>query len=105
MEIRRGIAVSPGIAIGPALVLDTEGVMIPHRTVPPDQVDAEIARLHRALEETAADARDDRERMTAKLGTDIGNIWAVRESLAANQTVRRQIEERIKAEGYSAEYA
>ena len=45
MKYRYGKAVSPGIAIGPALVLDTEGVHIPHRSVPPDQVGAEIARL------------------------------------------------------------
>ena len=49
MEIRRGIPVSPGVAIGPVLVLDTEGVRIPHRTVPPDQVPAEIARLRAKL--------------------------------------------------------
>ena len=29
MEIKRGIPVSPGVAIGPALVLDTEGFRIP----------------------------------------------------------------------------
>ena len=98
-----GTAVSPGIAIGPALVLDAEGVLISHRTVPPDQLEAEVARLHRALDEVAADAKIDRERMTAKLGTDIGNIWAVRESLTNH--IRRELEERIRGEGYSAEYA
>ena len=54
MEIRRGIPVSPGVAIGPALVLDTEGVRITHRTVAPDHVPDEIARLRRALDDTAA---------------------------------------------------
>ena len=33
MEIKRGIAVSPGVAIGPALVVDTEGLCIPRRSV------------------------------------------------------------------------
>ena len=47
MEIKRGIAVSPGVAIGPALVLDTEGVRIPQRIVPAEQVEAEVARLAR----------------------------------------------------------
>ncbi len=50
MEYKYGTAVSPGVAIGPALVLDSEGVLIPHRTVPRDQVDAEIVRLHDALQ-------------------------------------------------------
>lgn len=105
MEHRYGTPVSPGVAIGPALVLDAEGVLISHRTVPPDQIDAEIARFRRAIEAVAAETRANRERMTARLGTDLGNIWAVRATLVADTSVRRQIEERIKAEAYSAEYA
>ncbi|MBP3953778.1 phosphoenolpyruvate--protein phosphotransferase [Gemmata sp. G18] len=105
MEYRYGIGVSPGVAIGPALVLDTEGVLIPHRTVPPEQLDGEIARLGRALEETAAAARDERARMTARLGPDLGNIYAAQQSLLEDANIRRQIEERIRSEKYSAEYA
>jgi phosphotransferase system enzyme I (PtsI) len=105
MEYRYGIAVSPGVAIGPALVLDTEGVLIPHRTVPPGQVEAEVARLNRALDETAASARDDRERMTARLGPALGNIYAAQQSMIEDRVVRTQIEERIRSEKYSAEYA
>ena len=105
MEYRYGIGVSPGIAIGPALVLDTEGVRIPHRTVPPEQVGAEIARLRRALDETAADARDTRERMTTKLGPALGNIYAAQQSMIEDRVVRTQIEARIQAQNYSAEYA
>jgi phosphotransferase system enzyme I (PtsI) len=105
MEIRQGIAVSPGIAIGPALVLDTEGVRIPHRTVPPEQVEAEITRLRQALEETAADARANRERMTAKLGPALGNIYSAQQSMIENRGVRIQIETHIREMNYSAEYA
>lgn len=105
MEYRYGIPVSPGIAIGPALVLDTEGVLISHRTVLPEQVDAEIARLHRALNETAADARDARERMTAKLGREFGNIFGAQQSMVEDRAIRTQIEMRIRGEYYSAEYA
>ncbi|MBM3980768.1 MAG: phosphoenolpyruvate--protein phosphotransferase [Planctomycetes bacterium] len=105
MEHRHGIAVSPGVAIGPALVLDTEGVLIPHRDVPAEQIDAEIARLHRALDETATAARGDRERMTAKLGPALGNIYAAQQSMIEDRMIRSQIEARIRAESYSAEYA
>ncbi len=105
MEKRYGIAVSPGIAIGPALVLDTEGVLIPYRSVPPDQVDAEIAKLRRALEETAADARDARQRMSDKLGQEFGNIFGAQQSMIEGEALRREIEDRIRSENYSAEYA
>lgn len=105
MEYKYGTAVSPGIAIGRALVLDNEGVLIPHRTVPRDQVEAEIARLHRALDETATEARETRERMTARLGPAMGNIYAPQQSLIEGDYLRKQIENRIRAENYSAEYA
>lgn len=105
MEHRYGIAVSPGIAIGPALVLDSEGVLISHRTVPPEQVDAEVARLHRALDETAEAARVDRERMTARVGSAMGNIYSAHENMIQSRWLRDQVEMRIRAETYSAEYA
>ena len=48
MEIKRGIPVSPGVAIGPALVLDTEGFRISRRSVRRDQVKDELQRLRQA---------------------------------------------------------
>jgi len=38
METKQGIPVSPGVAIGPALVLDTEWFRIPQRLVAPELV-------------------------------------------------------------------
>ena len=57
MEIKRGTAVSPGVAIGPALVLDSEGFRIPQRFVPANQVEAEVERLRVALAAAAGEAR------------------------------------------------
>jgi phosphotransferase system enzyme I (PtsI) len=105
MEIRRGIAVSPGVAIGPALVLDTEGVRIPHRTVKPDQVPGEIARLQQALGEAAVDARDTRQNIAARLGQDIGNIFGAQQTAFEDASFRSRIEQLIVAQNYSAEYA
>ena len=105
MEIRRGIAVSPGVAIGPALVIDTEGVRIPHRTVSAEQVHGEIARLREGLAEAAADARETRQRITARLGPALGNIFSAQLSIFEDHQLRTQIENAIRKESYSAEYA
>ena len=45
MEIKRGIAVSAGVAIGPALVLDNEGVRIPSRFIDKRERKGEVDRL------------------------------------------------------------
>jgi phosphotransferase system enzyme I (PtsI) len=105
MQVKRGIAVSPGIAIGPALVLDTEGVRITHQTVPPEQVPAEIARLAVALAEVAAEARENHRLVTARTGPAIGNIFAAQQSMCEDPALRVQFEVSLKANSYSAEYA
>ena len=69
MEIKRGIPVSPGVAIGPALVLDTEGVRIPQQKIIKDQVEAELERLQAALDQVAKDARETRDRKSTRLNS------------------------------------
>ena len=105
MKVRRGIAVSPGVAIGPALVLDTEGVRIPHRTVPAEQIPDEIASLRAALQVAAQDARETRRLMAARVGQDIGNIFGAQETAFEDDAFRLRIERLIEAQNYSAEYA
>jgi phosphotransferase system enzyme I (PtsI) len=105
MEYRYGTAVSPGIAIGPALVLDTEGVRIPHKTVLPEQVEGEVARLREALNDAAAEAGEKRQRYTARFEPAIGNIFAAQQSAFEDTSFRDRLEELIRSQTYSAEYA
>jgi phosphotransferase system enzyme I (PtsI) len=105
MELRRGTAVSPGIAIGPALVLDTEGVRIPTKTVPPEQVEDEIARLDRAIAAASGDAQSRQKLLADRFGTDIGNIFFGHSVLLSDQVLRYEVETRIRAESFSAEAA
>lgn len=105
MEIRRGIAVTPGVAIGPALVLDTEGVVISQRTVPAEQVEAEIRRLGDALARAASDSRHHEKTLTEKLGQDIGDIFHAHAFLAEDPSLRRHLEALIRSQHFTAEYA
>ena len=45
MQIKRGIPVSPGVAIGPAMVLGTENFRIPQRFVTASAVEFELTRF------------------------------------------------------------
>jgi phosphotransferase system enzyme I (PtsI) len=106
MEIRHhGIAVSPGVAIGPAFVIDTEGVRITHQTVAADQAPGEVARLRKAFEVAATEARENRLRITALHGPAIGNIFAAQGSVIEDSGFREQIEALVRSQLYSAEYA
>src|SRR4051812_33624820 len=100
MEIRRGIAVSPGVAIGPALVLDTEGVRIPHRTVPTEQIPDEVERFRQSLDEAAAEAEETRKRISARLGQAYGNIFGAHASAFEDASFRSRIEHLIRTQNY-----
>jgi phosphotransferase system enzyme I (PtsI) len=105
MELKRGIPVSPGVAIGPALVLDSEGFRIPQRFIDPEHQAAEVARLHTALRAAAADARDSQHSLTAKLGPEYGAILGAHAVLLEDPLLEREVVALITEQGYTAEYA
>ena len=77
MEIKKGIGVSPGVVICTAVVLDAEDLLVPKRTIPDDQLDAEIARLHKSLSESAFDLNHLRDQVTDSHGKEIGGIFSI----------------------------
>src|SRR6185437_6202682 len=105
MEIKRGIAVSPGVAIGPALVLDSEWFRIPQRSIPTDQIDSERERLRHALAQAAAETRANQEAVTAKLGPQYGAIFGAHALMLTDPTLGREIETLISNDHFAVEYA
>jgi phosphotransferase system enzyme I (PtsI) len=105
MEIKRGIPVSPGVAIGPAMVLDTEWFRIPQRFVEGDRLAEEIQRLQLALAAAAQEARDNQQAVTAKMGRQYGAIFEAHALMIEDPTLAREIESLIRDHGHAAEYA
>jgi phosphotransferase system enzyme I (PtsI) len=101
----RGIPVSAGVAIGPALVLDAEGVRIPQRRVGPQQVEAEVARLHGALAAAAFDATQTQRDITTRLGAKYGSVFAAHALLFEDPAFLADLEILIRTERFTAEYA
>lgn len=105
MEIKRGIPVSPGVAIGRALVIETEGVRIPRQFIDKSQIATEIERLQRALRDAVADARANQEAISEKLGKQYGAIFAAHAMLIEDAELVREIEQLITQKNHAAEYA
>src|SRR5687767_2622166 len=105
MEIKRGIPVSSGVAIGPAFVVETEGIRIPRRVVDKAGINGEIDRLRRALKEAVADAHVNQEAISEKVGKQYGAIFAAHALLMEDPELVREIEQSIAQKNYSAEYA
>jgi phosphotransferase system enzyme I (PtsI) len=105
MEIKRGIPVSPGVALGPALVLEMEGVRIPRRFIDKAQIQQEVARLREALTAAVADAHANRDAITEKVGKQYGAIFAAHALLIDDPELIREIDQLITQKNHSAEYA
>ena len=105
MERLQGIAVSPGIAIGEALVLDNEGFRIPRRFLPRDAVEEELERLDRALAAAVAEVEHNRQQVAEQLGDEYAAIFSAHIQMLRDPRLHEEIEEMIRSRHYSPEYA
>jgi phosphotransferase system enzyme I (PtsI) len=105
MNIKHGIAVSPGVAFGPAFVLDTERYRIPEKIIKKGTYPDEIARLREGLSQAAASAREREQVVSANLGRQIGAIFGAHACMLDDPGLRQEMESQIRDHGFSAEYA
>lgn len=75
MNRRRGIGVSPGIAIGRALVVEGRGLSVPRRRLSRNDCDIEAARFLRAAERARSEIASLRKRAAVDLGEEPAAIF------------------------------
>lgn len=105
MEIKKGIAVSPGVAIGKSLIVDSEDYRIPRREIEPSQRVGEIQRVRNAFHE-ATEELDALERgQDEATGGRIKDIFAVHLRFLRDRSLRRRITDMVHTQSVTAEYA
>jgi len=105
MEIKKGIAVSPGISIARSLTIDSEDYRIPRRSIKPSQRRTEIERVKNAFKGaidrlTALAAAYDK-----KPQGKIKDIFAVHLRFLHDKKLQKKIADLIRCELVTAEYA
>jgi phosphoenolpyruvate-protein phosphotransferase (PTS system enzyme I) len=105
MERLQGIAVSPGVAIGEAVVMDNEGFRIPRRFLPRDAVEDELERLDQAILAATGEVQRNRDRVSEQLGDQYGAIFSAHVQMLNDRRLRAELEEMIRHRHYSPEYA
>jgi phosphotransferase system enzyme I (PtsI) len=105
MHRLQGIAVSPGVAIGEAFVMDTEGFRIPRRFLTRDAVDSELERLARAINAAATQIERNRDAVNQELGKEYGAIFDAHLQMLRDVRLRSELDQLIRERHYSPEYA
>jgi phosphotransferase system enzyme I (PtsI) len=105
MQRLQGIAVSPGVAIGEALVMDNDGFRIPRRFVARDAVDNELERLQQATAAAAAEIQANRDAVAIELGAQYAAIFDAHLQMLTDPKLRSELESLIRDRNFSPEYA
>jgi phosphoenolpyruvate-protein phosphotransferase (PTS system enzyme I) len=105
LRIIKGSPVAPGLALGPVHVVRAAPDEVPTWTVPEDEVEREIARLHAAIDE-ASDELKRRQRLVAQqAGEKDAEIFAVHRMLLTDPGTARKVEATIHEQRINAEAA
>ncbi len=105
MKVFSGIAVSPGMVSGPALVLGSENFRIPRKFVSKDAIDAELQRFHIALDLVCKDIKGNEQLVSSQLGAQYGAIFSAHLQMAQDPRLIREVESLIRDQCRSPEFA
>lgn len=104
MKSKKGIPVSPGLAIGQAVVIDAADQPVPRRTVPAKLVPKELHRLEKALADSCKDIEVLRDKSAQTLGPELAKIFNFHLGMLRDQHLINQFKQMIDAERTTAAY-
>ena len=109
MEIKKGIAVSPGISIAKALIIDSEDYRIPRRRIEPSQRMTEVQRVRNAFRKAGNELSQFEavrpEVLRDAKGSKIKDIFAVHLRYLRDRSLRKKVTDLVQTEQVTAEYA
>lgn len=104
-KLLKGIGVSPGIAIGQAVVVRWVMPEVPHRVVPRSQVDRETKRLHAAVRDVIGQMEDLKAHAADRAGVDEARIFDAQIMMLQDVEFLSAIEDLIRENHLTAEKA
>ena len=105
MQSRRGIPVSPGIAIAKAVVLDNDEHSVPKRHVTRDQATAEHAQVDAAIADALEELANLHAQTAAVLGDHLADIFAFHSGLLKDKAIVSRFHTVIDTELVTGAYA
>lgn len=101
----KGIGVSPGIAIGPVIVLKEENVIIAHCLLDKKGIDIELDRLSKAIKKTKTQLKLIREKIAKEINLDHSFIFDAQLLMLEDEAYIGMIKNVIEKEKINAEWA
>lgn len=103
-RVVRGLPASPGVAVGPCIVFDRRCVVVARRTVGPDEVPLEVARLAQAIGRSRASLEELRARLDPEVDAEHRLVLDAQLLMMRDDLLVSSAEAAIRS-GKSAEWA
>jgi len=104
-EIYKGTAVSPGIAVGPLLLLYADEHIIRKRRIRPEDVPGEIARFEAALLKTRQQIQAIRNQLAASIGEEDASIFDAHILLLEDTSLIESVKEHLQTRLVNVDFA
>ena len=101
----RGVGASPGLAVGPAFIVDRRRVKTPKRHIAEDEVAAEIARFDAALGSSHEQLERVKKKLSEREGEDHFHIIEAHQLILHDEHMVDPTRKRIREEKVNAEWA
>lgn len=101
----QGIPVSPGLAVGRAVIVRFAGVPAFRSAVGPNELEEEERRLRRAARKATESFRKHSRETSGEIGTELAAILEAHGMIASDETYLHAIIERMRRENVNAEWA
>jgi phosphoenolpyruvate-protein phosphotransferase (PTS system enzyme I) len=101
----RGVGASRGIALGRVRVRHPQALVVDERRIAADEVDGELARLHRALDATREELRALRERLHGALAHEVGEFIDLHAMILDDPELLHGLDDLVRTGRYGADYA
>ena len=102
--IFRGTPASPGVAIGKVFLLNREAVEVKEEKIPENEVQREILRFKRALDETKRELSKIREKVAKRIDPDHAEIFDAQISIMEDDFINDTVIGKIKQTRNNAEF-
>lgn len=103
MIVLRGIPAAPGVAIGKALLFDSEELLVPRRPITEAQIPTEMMRLEEALIQTRHQLLGIQRRLTDEMGQDHADIFNAHLLVLEDQVLREEVIAGLKTQRLNVE--
>lgn len=105
MLVLKGAAASPGVAIGPAVLLPGDNFAVTRQYIEPGEVKSELQKIRTAMQKTLTELDACEQKVLTTLGAEYANLMSTHKLILQDPSLKDSVSKKIRVEHLSAQAA